>query len=526
MGETDLKPVLYLKGPFRLESADGAVLRVSLRKAQALLVLLATAEQGRRERRWIEDRLWSDQDRERAAASLRQALSALRRVLSDNGVTLQADRQSLWLEPGALRVDSDGDGTFLEGFSAGDPVFQAWLDQERARHDGTPLPESRPAPAQSVWHVNIEIAEQDGPNGWFNLTFADIVARGLRETQNTPVSVLTRAEPSARLLTVAVSSVPFDGLLGVRVSLERRASNRQIWSGQRLLQMRGGPPTESQDCLSLANEVVGAVDQYLYRNSRDVGLDEPDRLYHQAVRDLFSMEPERIAAADAALDQALKLSERGLFLALRAQLKTIERVERLQNDTADLIEAAEAYSARALELEPDNSMVAAFLANTAGHLIRDQERSHELAQRSVDLNPANPMAWWALSSASMYLGRNQKALTYALNGQRLSARSQYRFWWDQQSFGTLFAIGKHEEAFEILKATHARNRNYRPPMRYLFALAAHFDDQTLAEEFLHKLEASEPNFSVTRMLEDPSYPASLIHSAPNLDLGKLRAFIK
>ena len=519
--------MLCLTGPFRLETAEGEVVRIPLRKARALLVLLATAETGQRERRWIEDHLWSDQDRDHAGNSLRQALSGLRRALGDIGVTLQSDRHSLWLEPGELRIDAEGNAPFLEGFSAGDPVFQVWLDQERARRGGTPA-QAAPstAPAQSVWHVNIEISEREGSNGWFNMTFADLVARGLRETQNTPVSVLSRAEPSPRLLTIAVDCLSFDGLLGVRVSLERRASGRQIWSGQRLLPMRGGPPTESQECLSLVNEVVGSVDQYLYRNSRDVGLDEPDRLYHQAVRDLFSMEPDRIAAADAALDQAIRLSERGLFLALRAQLKTIERVERLGTDTADLIEAAEAYSARALELEPDNSMVAAFLANTAGHLIRDKERSLQLAQRSVDLNPANPMAWWALSSATMYLGQNQNALTYALNGQRLSARSQYRFWWDQQSFGTLFAIGRHEEAFEILKSTHARNRNYRPPMRYLFALAAHFDQETLAEEFLSKLEASEEDFSVTRMLEDPSYPASLIHSAPNLNLDRLRAFIK
>jgi DNA-binding SARP family transcriptional activator len=98
--------------------------------------------------------LWSDRGDAQAKGSLRQALTALRHGLPENGApAIEADGEAVALEASAVAVDvlaferlatngSNGNlaeagalyhGPLLEGFTARDPAFDEWLAQERAR---------------------------------------------------------------------------------------------------------------------------------------------------------------------------------------------------------------------------------------------------------------------------------------------------------------------------------------------------------------------------------------------------------
>ncbi len=104
--------------------------------------MLAVAPGGRRERRWLQYKLWSERGEREGAASLRQTLSALRRALAPMGDVLEADRTTVTLSLSEVAVDAlelssvaqrlPGQAEFLEGLDIRDPEFDNWLREQRA----------------------------------------------------------------------------------------------------------------------------------------------------------------------------------------------------------------------------------------------------------------------------------------------------------------------------------------------------------------------------------------------------------
>ncbi|MEC8575431.1 MAG: tetratricopeptide repeat protein [Pseudomonadota bacterium] len=103
-------------------------------KHQALLALLSTAEGGVRTRAFLERTLWSLAQPEQAKASLRTALSTLRRHLGpDVSKALSANRERVVLDLEQVEIEADpAKGEFMEGFELPhESTFAVWLEQQR-----------------------------------------------------------------------------------------------------------------------------------------------------------------------------------------------------------------------------------------------------------------------------------------------------------------------------------------------------------------------------------------------------------
>ena len=72
---------IFLFGPLTVQDRAGTVRTPRGQKVQALVAMLALAPRGARSRVWLRDKLWSDRQEEQASASLRQALTELRKAL-------------------------------------------------------------------------------------------------------------------------------------------------------------------------------------------------------------------------------------------------------------------------------------------------------------------------------------------------------------------------------------------------------------------------------------------------------------
>ncbi|MCB1470726.1 MAG: hypothetical protein KDK08_27045 [Rhizobiaceae bacterium] len=133
---------LFLRGSFHFERPDGQGIIVSRKRSKGLLALLALSENGVRDRRWVQDKLWSGSDQDRGSASLRQELRYLRQLQEELGTTF------LNIQPDSVRLDFDRvavdvrirsiapDGQeLLEGLDIDDPEFEDWLRTERTRQD-------------------------------------------------------------------------------------------------------------------------------------------------------------------------------------------------------------------------------------------------------------------------------------------------------------------------------------------------------------------------------------------------------
>ena len=95
-----------LLGGFEARLDSGQKIALSTRKAEALLAYLALAPGKARSRDQLADLLWSDRGEAQAKSSLRQALTALRRGLQDNGSpVLATEGESVALDADAVAVD-------------------------------------------------------------------------------------------------------------------------------------------------------------------------------------------------------------------------------------------------------------------------------------------------------------------------------------------------------------------------------------------------------------------------------------
>lgn len=525
---------IRLFGGFRVFDNEGIDLTPTSQKAQALIALLATAPDGARSRQWIQSKLWSDRASKQASGSLRQSLTQIRTALGPQKDFLQSDRHRVWLNLQFVQIESPSGQEFLEGIDARDSEFEDWLRQERAGELDVPRQEASlysvaATPAQvraRPWTIAIVPTSRGGETvEWFLRLFSDATGLHIREFFSARVIHGEPERLDANTWRVSLEAIDCDSdTMGLRISLEKPLAQSQIWSANRHIKLKGGPPIESPDCLRALNELVEAIGDALVQGETSaLDEDDPDWLCRMAIRGLFSMRKDGVAEADRMLARAFEVQPRGLYLAWRAQIKAIQRVERHGEDTRGYIEAGDAFCERALELEPNNSMVLATVANTSGHLLGNKLRSLSLAKRSVLLNPSNPMAWWSLASANVYSGDAKSSYMNATMARRLAFLSPHRFWWDNQLFGAALVLGRIDEAHGLAESAYSQNPIFRPSLRYLIAFYANAgrdEEALLAAKALSELE---PDFSIERLVKDREYPASLLHRAPGLDLDKVGA---
>jgi hypothetical protein len=526
-----------LRGPFSVTGADGRDLTPRLAKSQGILLLLLTGTDGTRGRSWVQDRLWSDRGPDQAAASLRQALSEIRRCLGDRRDLLRADRRTISLDLSSIDVLDEGSADFAEGLDIRDPEFDAWLAAERALRDegaeaSTPRragPEARFVnPHPGVDRVAI-IVRSDGSeiSHWTAQVLADGVFLSLSDSAH--VEVFRCEEETARgdasfhvcLELTCVRTAP--DRIAIRIAALSGTSRRQLWAGHCQASLRGGPPLDDLDVLRLTNGAVEALTIDRGRLAPGLASDPADELLRQALVMTFSMRSEDVAMADRLLQRACEVRPSPLYLAWRLQIRTIQKLERHAQDETALREEGEALASQALGGASDNSMVLALLANASLFLFRDPATSLQYGRLSMERNPTNPMAAWALSTAKLYNGDAKGAYAEAIRGRHMTMLSPRRFFWDLQHAATAMVLGKSEEAIRLMEGITLQKPQFRPPLRYLIALNATQGNEAQAMTYKNWLTDLEPDFSIDRMMKDRDYPASLVHRTSLIEAGSVLA---
>jgi len=135
-------------GAFGVYKPDGEPIQLGA-KHQALLALLITAEEGVRTRAFLEHTLWSFAQPEQAKASLRTALSTLRKHIGPSAsAALMANRERVTLDLRMIEIEADTTrGAFMEGFELPhEHVFAEWLSEMRSQ-----TASSAPAPLDPPW---------------------------------------------------------------------------------------------------------------------------------------------------------------------------------------------------------------------------------------------------------------------------------------------------------------------------------------------------------------------------------------
>jgi tetratricopeptide (TPR) repeat protein len=538
---------LRVIGPFRLIRSDGDDATPASRKSRALLALLALSPGRRRTRRWLQDRLWGTRGHEQGAASIRQCLADIRKSLGPDKGCLLAGRTDVGLDEARIRIDIDaldlsasagsGDVVLLEGLDIPYESFSTWLREQRqsfgnrmaacanlsARSAEVPkprdpgnvlflsrcdsrLPQAIAAEADNLLdHVGRTVSE---------LGIAQVIDCRSGEPDSAPDGRLVHETAGLNLHASFVGPIEHSGF---RVSLTSKPENEFIWSG---LLEKSADDRGLDACLPLicqSNDIVGmTIERFARVKSRTHAPSAAASLAQEGMRIMYRLGAQNFRMADTLFASAFDLHPRGLFLAWRAYLRTFLLVEQGGFCRKTLEEEAFGFLRKALELEPNNSYVLAFGAHVHSILRRSYAAAYEFAERSVALNPANPIAWACLGITQCYLGKSSDGLKNTLRARSIAGYAPIRYQMDTLACIAATMANDFDTAIHLGESSHTLAPDFAAPMRYLAALYFLRAKEEQAYAIVEKMRRREPDFSFLK-LREKNYPAAGLHRTKILD---------
>lgn len=508
------------------------------------MAMLALSPDYKRTRVWIQDKLWGSRGAEQGAASLRQSLSEIRRALGSNQAILASDRYLLSLERTHFELDidrqvaADAESELLEGLDLGEEGFEDWLRSQRQilRARGTMEDEAKPAvrppkvvagkPDSSQNRVVLVRGSQTGQQDAVLLadslvdsvakTIAELGAARIFDRRVEPDQERAADEGSTSHRTLSLRSDVFGSSTKqiVRLALLQLPANELAWSSTlRLSENEALDPNDQRvmKCINLAVNV--AIDHFV--RMREAGSEQTaaSALCHSGILHLFRLGKMNFETADRMFASAFEIDARGIYLAWRAYLRTFLLAERQYTCRETIQAEALDFMHRALELEPHNSYVAALSAHVQTIMRRSYVAAFELAERSIQLNHANPIGWVCLGIAKSYLGKSEEGFHDTLMARTIAGTAPFRYQIDALSSIAGTMAGDFGAAIHLAEASHALAPTFAPPLRYLSALYAHNGRHDLSFDMVQRLQANEPDFSYDK-LRDKGYPAAGLHRTP------------
>jgi len=562
---------VYLLGALAILGPDGTVHTPKAQKARALVALLALAPRGARSRVWLRDKLWSESGEEQSSASLRQALTDVRRSLGRLADDLLiSDNHTVSLNLGRIQVDAldpelagsgddDAAPELLEGLDIGDPEFEDWLTLERqawrsrlessaVRRQLVPKLEKREAVSASArppangsvppgrdagWSVALmppSISGEAVGTGALPERFGALLVRSLLETGDISVLDMSRgaSEPTG-FAPVALTIEPRYRVAGeqvhLNVALTRNHDQSLLWMGGTTLDRRAvehGDLTASHQFL---NEAIDRLRAYFLERSQ-LGLDEAgsgESLFG-AINAMFRLSRGDLEASEASLRRIIATRPSSQAYAWLSFLMTF-RVGQRFADWASTIEAAQEYGRRSLELDGSNAVSLALVGHVHSYLFGEYDFASGLLERAIRANPAQALTWDLYSMLQAYAGDPQKGLKMASWGRQLAGSSPYRYYFDTSRSINAALAGDYDVAIEAGESALAERPEFNTLLRYLVASHAHRGDLRAAQSFLSRLMAVEPDFSVSALV-DARYPIIETEGGRHLLDGLLKAGVK
>lgn len=509
-------------------------------KARAILAVLAATKGHCHSRSWFIALLWPDRQHKQAQSSMRSALSDIRRNLGPYADALISDNTEVALDPTLFRVEDQCNPNghvpeFLEGFDVGHAEgFEDWLLMQRM----APLEQvsdvrvssvaaqvvpaqpnkttkrlylaSRARPEESFTGIQCDALVDCLAKSIEEIGLADIVdGRGCGQSLDDFRSQAARDDCGLILVAEAAEA---SGQAIARLKVVETDAAVLVWSRS----LTGRPMIDLEDPRTVS-VVAGLVDHLSERFLRGYrGLAEhnlpPEALALSGITRLFRLGLQNYEAADALLKQAHALDHRGRYLAWRAFVRTFMLCELTLSNPEAVVEEATALSRRALEAEPQNSMVLALCAHVETMLHSDYERAFDMSSRALELNACNPLAWASLGAAASFLGEVQHGHGIAKVGARIGRDTSFAFQTESWASATGLMAGDLDGALRHAEQSHRLAPTFAPPMRYLSALYCADGQFNQAVAAAEKLRTQEPDFTMNNLKQD-GYPADSLRQS-------------
>ena len=513
-------------------SVHGQVVDMRNKKARAILSMLALSHSNRLTRSQLKDRLWSDRSEGQAAASLRQALSALRKVLADVPDVLITTQEHVVLDIDKTEVLLPGPNeTLLAGLDINDEEFEDWLRGERAAREAAqaaPVEElvevSMPRLGErSVIGIGVLSSLSEGESKRDNIVgdmVTDLVARELRnfgiaETYDYRHRILTGDNGDSYaaggvdfFLQVSVQCVEDLFFIGCRFfdSLD----NRQLWSGFCRVRADAGY-LESDEFRVFVNEIVDAA-LFIFSSPGFVTHSEQRecaKLALAAINETLKGRHGDLQQADLFLDRAYTTNPRSVYLGWKTHIvayllgeRIVENPEEVRRQLAETVAVAE-------EQGRFNPVTLALIAHAHSFIFHDYGKALQIFDRMFQLNPIQAICFDLAAVTNVYVNNKELAYEQSQLALKLGRFSPYRYCIYTTCAMAAAINERYREAANYGELATQEKPTFTAALRYLTAAQSLAGDAEAARLSFEKLVEIEPDFNVG-LLHDENYPVSPI----------------
>lgn len=294
------------------------------------------------------------------------------------------------------------------------------------------------------------------------------------------------------------------GQVLIELAIKHLVENRLIWSGNHIVGRSLLERGEFGTSVSLISQAVdrlahimniGAADDQLLR----------DALLIDAVNAIFRLARTDLDEAERRLKSQLAERPRSSAYAWLSFIRTFRVGQRLSALDAQVVEEAQAYARKALELDPHNSVSLALIGHVHSFLFCEYDYAADLFERSIRLNPALPLGWDLYAMLHCYAGQPAKAMSMTRWVQELGAYSPHKYYFDTTKCISAALAGDHAAAIVAGEEALRSRPQFNSLLRYLVSSHSHAGRLESARYYLQRLESVEEGFSL-RSFRESGYP--------------------
>ncbi len=475
-------------------------------------------------------------------------------IADKNTVWLDMDRLVLDTEL-VVRTNPSADqitDELLEGIDIRDPEFEDWLTLERqnwysrlnvgqvhdvfeprqqpsrdiAKHSALlPLtgapdvprqgkppeiagsnPYRRPADGDWQWVMVLQppIVVGVGEGGQIAATrFQNLIAKAITDGLAIGVSdrsfTLPDIEESEQRISLPIClqlRLTFDGdMVMIELVMKHLINNRIHWLSSQAINRTQFERGEFGTAAALISQAVDQLAYFLETQANDRRLSQ-DGLLIDAVNAIFRLSRSDLDNAERRLEEQIQYQPRSSTFAWLSFIRTFQVGQRFNALDAHLIEEAQAYARKALELDPQNSVSLALVGHVHSFLFGEYDYAANLFEKSIRLNPALPLSWDLYAMLHCYAGQPDKAVAMARWVQELGVYSPHKYYFDTTKCIAAALAGDHTAAIAAGEEALRARPNFNSLLRYLASSHAHSNNLGGARHYLQRLEAVEGGFSI------------------------------
>jgi tetratricopeptide (TPR) repeat protein len=529
---------------------------------------------------WLRDKLWSESGEEQASASLRQALTDVRRsfganadklLISDNfTVSLDLSRIEVdALDPSAFADhanDLDTTPELLEGLDIADPEFEDWLTLERqvwrgrledalVHHEVLPISErsnngsrstallsngsdgsrATPTSGKPAWTVVLmppSVSGEVGGAGALPNVLAQLLVTSLLDigdigvidfSQNGGVEIGSAAGPVA--LVVQARYRVTGNQVHLTLCLTRHQDQAMLWMGGTTLDRRAVEIGDMSASHQFINEAVDRLRAYFLARAETHPEEAGDReSLFTAVNAMFRLSRGDLERSEAALRGIIADRPSAPAYAWLSFLMTFRIGQRFA-DRASTVEQAQAFARKSLEMDANSSVALALVGHVHSFLFGEYDFASGLLERAIRANPSQVLGWDLYSMLQAYAGNPNTGLKMASWGRHLGSTSPYRYYLDTSRCINAALAGDYTTAIAAGEQALRDRPDFNSLLRYLVASHAQLGDSRAARTLLNRLKTVEPDFSISTLLES-RYPVLQTEGGRNLIEGLAKAGVK